>query len=255
MLLLEYWGCIHLTRYKITVQYDGSDYCGWQLQKTDRTVQYCLEEALFKIAGSKVRIPVHGAGRTDKGVHAFGQVAHFNLDTQLTDDKLCDAFNGNLPLDCQVLAVEKTAPDFEARFHAVKRWYQYQCYTGQSLLYRNQAWMVKDLDTDKLNEMAGFILGEHDFLSFSKYRNNVENTKSTIYHSQWKSDGEMVIYYIAGNRFLHHMVRYIVGTMVGVVKGYFEYDNFISLLKDPEKNVHIHRAPACGLIMQRVDYE
>jgi len=244
-----------LTRYKITLQYDGSNYCGWQLQKSEPTVQYFIEKALIKITGCDHRVPVYGAGRTDKGVHANGQVAHFDIDTQLPDDKLCDAFNGNLPKDCKVLAVEKTAPDFEARFHAVKRWYQYQCYTGQSLLYRNQAWMLKDLDIEKLNKMAKLILGEHDFLSFSKYCESINNTKSTIYHSQWKFDGGMVIYSIAGNRFLHHMVRYIVGTMVETVRGNHEYDDFISLLKNPAKNVHIYRAPACGLIMQRVDYE
>ena len=244
-----------MARYKITLQYDGSNYFGWQLQKSERTVQYCIEKALIKISRSDYRIPVYGAGRTDKGVHAHGQVAHFDLDTQLQDDKLCDAFNGNLPSDCKVLTVEKTAPDFEARYHAVKRWYLYQCYTGQSLLYRNQAWMLKDLDVEKLNELENVILGEYDFLSFSKYCKSVNNTKCTIYHSKWKCDGEMVIYSIAGNRFLHHMVRYIVGTMVETAQGNHEYDDFISLLKNPAKNVHIFRAPAYGLIMERVDYE
>jgi len=244
-----------LTRYKITVQFDGSAFYGWQLQQSDRTVQFSLEKALIKITGSEHRIPVHGAGRTDRGVHAIGQVAHFDLDTQLTEKKLCDALNGNLPPDCQVLAVEKTTSDFEARFQAVKRWYRYQCYSGDSILYRNQAWMVKDLDIDKLNGMARLILGEHDFLSYSKYRKNINNTKSMIYHSQWKADGEMVNFLIAGNRFLHHMVRYLVGTMVETAVGYFEFDNFVHLLQNPRKNVNIHRAPACGLILNRIDYE
>ena len=101
-----------MTRYKITLLYDGSNYCGWQLQKSERTVQYFLEKALIKISRCDHRIPVYGAGRTDKGVHAYGQVAHFDLVTQLPYDKLCNGFNGNLPSDCKVLAGEKTAHDF-----------------------------------------------------------------------------------------------------------------------------------------------
>jgi len=244
-----------LSRYKITVQYDGSFFSGWQLQKEKKTVQGEIENALKIITGTKTRIPVHGSGRTDAGVHAFGQVAHFDLDSRLSNNELCSAINFNTSKECKIMSVVEVDSDFEARFNAIKRYYRYQLYTGNSILYRNQTWLINDIHLDLLKSLSEIIIGEHDFLSFSKFNPDKSNTKSIIYDSIWKKDKNMLIYDISGNRFLHHMVRYIVGTMVQVSRGQFTINEFRSLLHQPRKNVQIHRAPACGLILLRVEYD
>ena len=244
-----------LSRYKIIVQYDGSYFSGWQLQKEKKTVQGEIEDALKVISGKKTRVPVHGSGRTDAGVHAYGQVAHFDLDTKLSNYELCNAINSNTSKNCKIMSIEKMNSDFEARFNAIKRFYRYQVYTGSSILYRNQAWLINGINLDLLKSLSKIILGEHDFLSFSKFNPEKSNTKSIIYDSIWKKDKSMLIYDISGNRFLHHMVRYIVGTMVQASRGRFTIDEFRSLLHNPQKNVQIHRAPACGLILFRVEYD
>ena len=246
---------MHLSRYKLTLQYDGSAFFGWQLQAKERTVQGEIEKAILKISNSRERIPVHGAGRTDTGVHALGQVAHVDLETRLNETELNNALNGNLPMDCRVMEVEKVAGDFQARFDATKRHYRYQCFTGESILFQNQSWHLPELDLDYLNKLAHIIIGDHDFLSFSKFNDDLEHTRCIIHKSEWKSEGKMVIFTIVGNRFLHHMVRYLAGTMVAVVENRFSENEFLSLLKTPQKNVRIFKAPAQGLILEKVDYE
>lgn len=242
-------------RYKLTIQYDGSAFFGWQLQIKERTVQGVIEKAVQKISGSDSRIPIHGAGRTDTGVHAMGQVAHVDLETRLDEKDLKNALNGNLPLECRIMDVEKVNDDFQARFDATKRHYQYQCFTGDSILYKNQAWHLTNMNFHRLNQLASHIIGDHDFLSLSKFRDDLDHTRCIIYKSEWKSDGKMVIFHITGNRFLHHMVRYLVGTMVAVAEQRFSEEEFLSLLKNPLKDVQIFKAPAQGLILVQVDYE
>jgi len=244
-----------MSRYKITVQYDGYCFSGWQLQKDKKTVQGEIENALKVISKTKTRIPVHGSGRTDTGVHAYGQVAHFDLDTRLSNVELCNAINSNTSKECKIMSIVEINSDFEARFNAIKRCYRYQVYTGSSILYRNQAWLINDINLVLLKSLSEIIIGEHDFLSFSKYNPDKTNTKSIIYDSIWKKDKNMLIYDISGNRFLHHMVRYIVGTMIQVSRGRFSIDEFRSLLHQPRKNVQIYRAPACGLILLKVEYD
>ena len=153
------------------------------------------------------------------------------------------------------MSLEKVDSDFESRFDAIKRRYRYQVYLGSSLLYRNQAWLINDIDINILEELSEMIIGEHDFLSFSKYRPEQKNTKSIIYESVWKKKDKMLSYEISGNRFLHHMVRYLVGTMVQVSRGRYPKEKFSSLLHEPRKNVQIHRAPANGLILLKVEYD
>ena len=242
-------------RYKIIIQYDGSSFSGWQLQKNRDTVQGEIESALKIISGSKDRIAVHGAGRTDSGVHAYGQVAHFDLDTNLRSVDLCNAINSYTSKNLKIMSIKKVGNDFESRFNAISRSYRYQVYLGNSLLFRNQAWLINDIDINILEELSEMIIGEHDFLSFSKYRPEQKNTYSIIYESLWREKGKMLVYEISGNRFLHHMVRYLVATMIQVSRGLYSKDKFSSLLHEPRKNVQIHRAPANGLILLKVEYD
>ena len=244
-----------MRRYKIIIQYDGSFFSGWQLQKDKKTVQGEIENALKIITNSKERITIKGSGRTDAGVHAIGQVAHFDIDTSLKDKELKNALNHYLSNDCKIMSLSQVDDNFDSRYDALKRTYIYQLYAGSSILYGNQAWLVNNVDLGKLNLLAKELLGEHDFLSFSKYDPKKINTKSTIYNSFWERNGNLFTYTISANRFLHHMIRYLVGTMIGVVKGNFSSRHFNSLLHKPRKNVQIHRAPACGLQLLKVEYD
>ena len=244
-----------MKRYKIIIQYDGSYYNGWQIQKNYQTVQGVIENALKIISGLNNKIRVHGSGRTDAGVHALGQVAHFDLSTRLKLNDLQNALNSNLSENCRILNIKKINNDFHARYDAKKRYYHYQIYTGDSILYKNQAWLVKELDLDILNSISKLIIGTHDFLSFSKFRNDIKNTKCIIFNSTWSKLDDMFIYKISGNRFLHHMVRYLVGTIIKVSEGKYDINKFKSLLHEPRKNVQIHRAPSNGLILFKVEYD
>ena len=244
-----------IKRYRLIIQYDGSLFFGWQLQPNKKTIQGEIEKAIQKIISSEHRIPIYGSGRTDTGVHANGQVAHMDINTHLNPEELLHALNGNLTNDIRIVSVELSHLDFQSRFDAIKREYRYQCYTGDSLLFRNQSWTISNPDNFYLKKLAKMIEGEHDFLSFCKYRKDVKNTKCNIYKSEWNFEGKMVIFNIIGNRFLHHMVRYIVGTMIAITEGKLSIEEFKILLEKPKKDVKVFRAPPQGLILEKVYYE
>ena len=242
-----------MSRYKITIQYDGTNYFGWQMQSHERTIQNELEAALAPLNNDK-RVIVLGAGRTDTGVHALGQVAHFDLNTNLKASQLLKALNARLPQDIRIIDLVPVSDDFHARFSAKKRYYRYQCYFGENLLFRNQSWNVDEFEISELEKFAKSIEGTHDFLSFSKLNKQLDNTLCNIYESEWHKSENMLIFNVCGNRFLHHMVRYLVGTMIAGVQGEISLDYFEDLLHNPQKNVKIFKAPPEGLILMRIDY-
>jgi len=242
-------------RYKITIKYDGSYFSGWQLQKNQNTVQGLLEKIFQKICKVSNRIVVFGSSRTDTGVHAFGQVAHVDLSLKLNNQKIKNALNGNLPWYCEVSKVEKVNLDFNARFNATSREYIYQCYTGESFLFNNQSWILPRLDIKFLNKLSESLLGNLNFLSFSKFRKDLKNTNCNILRAYWKNDKEMYTFHITANRFLHHMIRYIVGSMIGVYQDRMSEKEFMLLINKPRKNVIIFKAPAQGLILNKVNYD
>ena len=244
-----------MRRYKIIIQYDGSFFSGWQLQKNKMTVQGEIENALKIITGSKNRFPIKGSGRTDAGVHASGQVAHFDINTRLTNVELKNALNFYISKYCKIMSLCEINSDFDSRYDALKRTYIYQLYLGPSILFNNQAWLVENVDLVALRQLSKFIIGEHDFLSFSKFDPTKKHTLSTIYDSSWNKNGYIFTYRISANRFLHHMIRYLVGTMVEVSRGNFSKDHFKCLLHKPRKNVQIHKAPASGLQLLKVEYD
>jgi tRNA pseudouridine38-40 synthase len=242
-------------RFKIIIQYDGTNFFGWQLQKNKRTIQGVLEKTLKLILKSKSRIPVHGSGRTDTGVHAWGQVAHADMDIKMDVESMMKAINGNLPKDIQILDFIRVKNDFHSRFNAKKRCYRYQLYNGKSLLFNNQSWYIKSLDLKLLNKLSTYLIGKHDFLSFSKFNKNKINTFCIIFTSLWKVKNGIVYYKIEGNRFLHHMVRYLVATMIAVNTKKITIKEFKALLNDPQKDAHIFKAPSKGLILEEVFYD
>jgi len=243
-----------MSRYKITIQYVGTNYYGWQSQKDAVTIQERIEKALLPLNGNK-RVPIVGAGRTYTGVHALGQVAHFDLDTTIENDQLLKALNARLPKDIRIRSIDITEKEFNARFSAKKRYYNYQCYTGENLLFSNQTWMLKNIDIKILNQYASKLIGNHDFQSFSKVNKEIDNTLCDIYQSEWIENDNMVTFKICGNRFLHHMVRYLVGTMIAGIAGKISMKEFEDLLNNPRKDVKIYVAPPQGLILMGIDYE
>jgi len=244
-----------LDRYKLVIQYDGTNFFGWQIQKKRRTIQGLIENTILKMKLSNNRVKIYGSGRTDTGVHAWGQVAHLDLDTKLNNTDFKNAMNSYLPKDCRIVAIEKVNKDFHSRYDARRRSYRYQCYTGESILFRNQSWQLPKLSIDFLNDLSKYIIGNHDFLSFSKYRKELKNTKCTIYQSNWSCNQEMIVFKINANRYLHHMIRYLVGSMVGVYHNRMTKKEFLLLLNKPRKNVKIFKAPPIGLILEKIDYE
>ena len=243
-----------MPRFSIIIQYDGTGFRGWQLQNNERTVQGEIESALLNLSDSTLT-RVHGAGRTDTGVHATGQVAHFDLDTKLDNIELKNALNGNLPKDLRIMNCDNVSEEFHARFSAIKRYYLYRIRMDDFLLDRNYTWTTEKLDIDKLNEVAKIFIGVHDFTSFSRNNKELEHRRCIIYESLWKEDNEIVNYNIVGNRFLHHMVRYLVGTMIEVARGKFEFEQFKKLIEQPIENANIYKAPPRGLVLTKVDYE
>jgi len=243
-----------MSRYKIKIQYDGANYFGWQMQSRQNTIQAEIERCIAPL-NSNSRVKITAAGRTDTGVHALGQIAHFDLNTNLKTLQLLKAINARLPQDIRILEVAQMGDEFHARFSAVKRYYRYQCYLGDNLLFRNQAWFIGDIDKPKLDDFAEIIQGTHDFLSFSKLNKELDNTKCHIYQSEWIENDNMLIFNVCGNRFLHHMVRYLVGTMIAGMQGKISLKFFKDLLNKPQKNVKIFKAPPEGLILIGIDYD
>ena len=243
-----------MPRFKIIIQYDGTNYCGWQSQNNGIAVQKVLENIIGEFNNGK-HIKLTGAGRTDSGVHALGQTAHFDLKTHLDTCTLLKAINAKCPSDISVIKCDTVSSEFHARFSAVRRIYKYQCYFGTNPLLKNQCWFLSEPSIDRLNSLADKIIGVGDFLSFSKWSGEKKNTECEIFQSVWNKVNNMVIFTISANRFLHHMVRYLIGTMIAVEQNKYSEENFIQLLNIPKKNVALYKAPAQGLILEKVIYE
>lgn len=241
-------------RYKLTFEYDGTDFNGWQNQPKGRTVQGVIEKALSIFYQQEISIV--GQGRTDAGVHAKAQVAHVDLPSVYSLNRLHRAMKGLLPVDVALMQAKKVNADFHARFHASSRIYEYRITGKYSPLMRNFTWAsYKPVSFELLQQCAEMILGEHDFLNFCIPADMAKpNTHCTILQSHWKREGELMIYKIEGNRFLRHLVRRLVGTMVHVADGTLQIVDFKLLLSAESREKKGHAAPAKGLTLLQVIY-
>jgi len=243
-----------LPNYKIIIEYDGKDFSGWQLQPEKRTVQGELERSLSLLNGD-ASVRVHGAGRTDAGVHARGQVANFTLEKTWEPEKLAGAINGTNEKDVTVHSCELVSDEFHARFSAVKRLYNYKCFLGPSPLERRFAWeILGSISADPLHRCAEILKGEIDFTSFCKYIPKQENRRCTVYQSEWINDSSFVIFKIEANRFLQHLVRCLVGTMVEVAVGRTTVEKFSDILEERNPKAKVYKAPPHGLCLEKVTY-
>lgn len=245
-------------RFRLTLHYDGSYLMGWQLQPRGRTVQGEIEDALKKITGA--RYPVIGSGRTDSGVHATGQVAAVTLPSRWDVPELHRALNALLPSDIWVEAVEQVPGHFHPRFHAVARSYRYQvglAPESASPFYRPWCWpLVQELDPALLQQAAAFIPGEHSFRAFAKSGQEHRGDMCRVAEAGWTPWGAVgLAFTITANRFLHHMVRYLVGTMVEVGLGRRPLEDMAELLSEAgTEKVMSPPAPPEGLFLSGVHY-
>ncbi|MEX0662360.1 MAG: tRNA pseudouridine(38-40) synthase TruA [Balneolaceae bacterium] len=243
-----------MTRWKLILEYEGTDFSGWQKQPDQRTVQGELETALATLFQQS--IVTMGQGRTDAGVHALAQIAHADLPPGIIVHKLLHAMRGLLPKDMAVIDAEPVSDDFHARFDAISRSYRYQISLKDNPLYRKVVWTVhQSLDVELLETCASMITGEHDFINFCIPPDQDEMTTiSTIEKSVWTKDETLLVYHIEGNRFLRHLVRRLVGTMIWVGTGKLTLDQFELLLSGKEVKKKGHAAPSTGLILESVKY-
>ena len=243
-----------MSRYKIIIQYDGLDFSGFQSQKNLNTIQDKIEHSLSFLNHNNL-IRVLGASRTDAGVHALGQVAHFDFDTELSLNAIKRALNARLPIEIRIIDIMEVDARFHARFDAIKKEYLYQCSLTDNPLLSKNHFIVKKIDFERLKDVENELLGKHNFLSFSKFDIEKKNTVCQIFKSKWTLEDDKLFYIIEGNRFLHHMVRYLVGTMIGYMEQKISRKDFLSLLDNPRKDAKLFKAPAHGLILNRIFYE
>lgn len=238
---------------KLTLEYDGTNFVGWQTQTNGRSVQEEVTKVLRQILQEKVIL--HGAGRTDSGVHARGQVANFLTASAFDAHLLLHALNGNLPDDVCIHSMMDVPETFRARHDATSRVYRYHISLAPIAIARQYHWFVKySLDTDVLDSIAAMILGEHDFESFCKYAADVDHFRCTVTKSEWTSKPGGLVYEIRANRFLHGMVRALVGTMVEMGRGHTPASTFPDIMAARDRTIAGMAAPAHGLYLQEVIY-
>ncbi len=244
-----------MPRYKLWIEYEGTAYCGWQSQPDQPTVQDEVEKAFRQIFQEK--ISVYGQGRTDSGVHALGQTAHVDLPENLDLDKAQYSLNGVLPDDIAVWQMEEAADDFHARFDATARQYCYRITQRPHPLYRRTTEKIlQEIDRQLLDRCAEWVEGEHDFESFTKTSDEQPSARCTIELSAWEQNAEdLLIYRIRANRFVRHLVRRLVGTMLRVATHRMEANEFQRLLHNPDPKEGGYSAPPKGLILEKVWYE
>jgi tRNA pseudouridine38-40 synthase len=238
---------------RLLVEYEGTNYHGWQSQTNARGIQDILEEAIVKLTQEKVRLVA--AGRTDRGVHARGQVVNFYLQKELPINKIYMGINSYLPRDIVVKKTEEVHPDFNSRFDAKQRVYQYFIHFERTALYRNLCWQLfVNVDNQQLFSLAEAILGEHDFSSFCRLETQTNHKRCQVYESSWRWENDFLIYRIAANRFLHGMVRTLVGTMIDVGRGKLSPDQFNLIVQSKDRTRAGNTAPARGLFLEEVVY-
>jgi tRNA pseudouridine38-40 synthase len=245
-----------MQRYKITIEYDGTPFVGWQFQKNGLSIQEILQNAIFNF--SKEKVVITGAGRTDSGVHALAQVAHFDLKKQINKKSFLPGINqhiGNKPVT--VLKINKTNKNFHARFDAKKRTYQYTIINRQSplALQKNKAWHIrKKLNVKDMKKGAKLLLGTHDFSTFRASSCGAKSPIKTIEKISIKKNKDKLILEFTSKSFLQQQVRSMVGCIKYVGEGKWKLDDFEQIFRSKKRIRCAPPAPACGLYLKNISY-
>jgi len=238
---------------RAVIEYDGTGYSGWQRQAGDPTVQEEFERALQELLREKVT--VNGAGRTDAGVHARGQVANFNTTSVLDCGQIERGLNALLKNDIVVLKCDEVPESFHARFSAVGRRYSYTITTVPTALDRGRVWFLRySLDPGPMREAAVAIRGSHDFTSFCRAGADVRHHICDVRDAAWTEGAAILRFSITADRFLHGMVRTLVGTMVDVGRGFISFADFAAVLQGRNRALAGPAAPPAGLVLEEVYY-
>jgi tRNA pseudouridine38-40 synthase len=244
-----------MPRFKLLIEYAGTRYSGWQVQKNARTVQGELDRAIREATGER-EVATYGSGRTDAGVHALAQVAHLDVATTLPPDTLRRRINEVLPADINVLRVERVRHTFHARRDAVARSYIYQVSRRRTAFAKPFVWWVKeDLDLPSMRAAARRFVGRHDFRSFSDDDPEEKSTEVVVESLEIHEDGDLILVHIEGSHFIWKMVRRVVGVLVEVGRGGLSPDDAAGMLTERSGVPARLTAPASGLFLERVYYQ
>ncbi len=244
-----------MKRVKLIVSYDGTNYCGWQIQQNGITVEEILNKTISDLVGEE--IAVIGASRTDSGVHALGNVAVFDTASRIPAEKMCFALNQRLPEDIRIQSSCEVPPDWHPRYCDTRKTYEYRILNRKISLPTERLYshfFYYPLNVDNMQKAADYLVGEHDFKSFCSARTQVENTIRTIYYINIKKDGDYIYIRINGNGFLYNMVRIIVGTLLKVGTGLYPPEHMKEILDAKDRRMAGPKAEARGLTLVEIEY-
>ncbi len=237
----------------LDIEFDGTGFYGWQQQADQRTVQGVLLEHLRHLYGESVVLT--GAGRTDRGVHALHMPASFTCEQVIPENRLLPVLSAQLPGDIHLLGQRPVAPDFSARFSALSRSYRYLVSLRSSAFTRDHAWFVdREPDIDQLQQLAVLFKGVHDFTAFCKTRSLPKSALCSVETSYWQQQDGWLLYHVTANRFLHHMVRTMVGVMLAACRQEVQPEVIEEALKTGDRQLLPKQAPPQGLYLTGVEY-
>lgn len=244
-----------MRRIRLVVAYDGTNYCGWQIQPNGITVEEVLNRTLCKMTGEA--ITVIGASRTDSGVHAMGNVAVFDTESTIPPERFSYALNQRLPDDIVIVSSDEVPADWHPRYRNCEKTYEYHVLNTRISVPTKRLtnyFVSFPLDEKKMQQAAEYLKGEHDFVSFCNVRTDVEDTVRTITALDILRDGEEITIRITGNGFLYNMVRIIVGTLIRVGRGFYEPEQVREILEAKNRKAAGVTAPPQGLMLMQIDY-
>ncbi len=245
---------IELSTYFLLIEYDGTDYCGWQVQPGQPTIQAALQDAIAIALRESVQVV--GSGRTDSGVHARGQIAHFKVETAIRPERLQASLNGILPPDIVVRAISGVQEGFHARYDALDRRYHYYVSTVPSALERRtRVWLRQPIDFNRMNDASASLVGTRDFDAFCLIKSETKNRVCCVKEAVWVRETEYHWYFrIVADRFLHGMVRALAGTLLQIGTGKRPADDLSRIMESRDRREAGPAAPAHGLVLEEVRY-
>ena len=245
-----------MRRVRLFVAYDGTDYCGWQVQPNGITVEEVLNRELGRLTGEDIHII--GASRTDSGVHALMNVAVFDTASSIPPERMAYALNQRMPEDIVITKSDEVGADWHPRYQDnVRKTYEYHIYNApvlNPLKRKYSAFVSFPMDVEKMRRGAAYLVGEHDFVSFCNVRTNVSDTVRTVEDITVTENGADIVIRITGNGFLYNMVRIIAGTLIRVGRGFYEPEKVREILEEKKRTAAGVTAPACGLVLVEIEY-